>query len=455
MTDMNKGAKSKTRGTGAPARTGQKPVTRLVAPSAIAIAVAALCILRILFSPDDSHQHSRTQQQRGEAATPEQAFLQWLEQNGCQHSVAIRTPPGGGERGAFAGARILPRGLVARIPMRLAVMFPPDYVAKEQLAILLAREAAGRGGELSRYLHPSILPMLFDRHHTVTYETFPQEYLHLANSQEMVDLINKSQQQTVDLWRQSEEGMAVAGLTFDQLKAAQNTIASRALSVFTEGDKPQLVMVPLMDMANHRSNCTTTLNYGGCSGPGGPGRAPPGGLCLYWRAGPEGFAEGEELCINYAHGSLTPDKAFFEYGFILGDDPPALSRMDMAGFPWEDAEVEEFDGTVSALEKELMRVRERIALLDGAEQEEAATLAAPSDPDGSVLSGLKALRLQRLVALRREAKRLSGRIDFKRRAADAGAAGAGAAAGGGRRAEGTRGGSRDWPEEGAAGSGEL
>lgn len=358
-------------------------------------------------------------------------MLAWLVENGGEYCLEIRTPAGG-ERGVFADRRIPKDGVIARIPYGLTLVFPPETRALAGLAHVLAREAAAAARGQSR-LAPWLdaLPMLRAVGHTTNMYNFPLEYLPLIKCKHMERLIASHLLNTAKYWEDNEAQLKAEGISFEQLQAALVTKSTRSFTVF-QGGASTSIMIPLQDFANHYDNCSNYWDFGRCdtvpeavAEDGGPlpvrdfsGESDPDRLCVFWRAGRE-ILEGEELCYKYK--TLSPDMAMFQFGFILPDDPPAMSLVDLEPFPDDQfskgAETRAFDGTTQQLKAERWRVKQRIKELEALAEEEAAMKPAPSDPTGAVLGMLKILRQQRLAALRNEAKALKDRVASKAAAA--------------------------------------
>lgn len=357
----------------------------------------------------------------GSAADVDGAMLEWLEQHGTTHSTVIRTPPGG-ERAVFATRDIEGGGVIARIPMKLSVMLEgsldPDDYGWLKLAASLAADAADGASFHQPYY--KAMPMLQSHLHTMHYVTFPPEYFPLLKSKPLEEMITEAQNDLNHYWEQNGDELSRKGVTIEGLKAACVTMATRML-MFDQ----QVVLHPLLDFANHWTNCTNDVEYKSCDGDGqgsdgaeDSGRPDGGdegtelglkGQCLYWTAG-DSIKEGEEVCFHY--DIRTPDQCFLEYGFILPDDPPGMSSIDGATFNWGQPPPSRVGGQLSAMRKELKRLEKRIKTLEGLGKQEAAMQVAPTDPGGGVLEGLKRLRQQRLTALGSEVKRLQESIEI-------------------------------------------
>jgi hypothetical protein len=101
-----------------------------------------------------------------------------------QFNVEI-TARAGGPRGTYATRDVPADGLLARIPMKAAIWFPAEYDSFADLGASVAREAAkGAASPYAPYL--DALPMVRDPLYTVSYESWPEEYLHLIQSELMV-----------------------------------------------------------------------------------------------------------------------------------------------------------------------------------------------------------------------------------------------------------------------------
>ncbi|KAI8469112.1 MAG: hypothetical protein J3K34DRAFT_424771 [Monoraphidium minutum] len=358
--------------------------------------------------------------------TPEDAMIKWLEGKGGKFAVTIETPKSGGARGTYATKAVPKDGLLAKIPLSAGIWFPASYNDFAELGVITAREAAKKGGSFRPYL--DALPMLRDPLHTISFETFPLEYLHLIQNDVMATHITSTQSGTHNYWATNGVELAEEGITLDLLRAALVTVATRYFGISHKGSSAS-IMIPLLDFANHFQNCSNYYEYRPCSltdeqaHKAASGKATPeeeakwgadaveqDEVCCYWRAG-EPIKAGQEACNRY--GYMAPDQAFFQYGFNLPDEPPALSRMDQASYSSEyiygtkaHEEPEEFKGSADELEEEAARVTAQLELVRRGAKVEASAPAARGDPGGAVLSGLRALRRQRIEALEAELKRL-------------------------------------------------
>lgn len=361
-------------------------------------------------------------------------MLDWMEAGAgwhFKHNVVIKTPPGG-ERGVFARKDIKSGSLVARIPMSVSFLFnetldPDDFGWLNMSASLAVEAAKGTDSFFYPYLRAEVLPMLYDHMHTFQYVMLPPEYFPLLKSKNVEEVIREAQQDLKDYWGKHGGVLSQQGVTLDGLKAACVTMATRVFAMPGNDGDTQMLMHPLLDMVNHLSSCTTKVGYRPCpdddeadelglSKEGETDDTDVNDLCLYWTAGDD-IREGEELCLKYE--VQTPDQAFFEYGFIMPDDPPAMSNMDAVKFSWNEKVPSKVGGKVSAMKKELKRLDKRIKTLEGAGKQEAAMKVAPGDPGGAVLRGLKRLRQQRLTALRNEVARLGESIAAREEAIEA------------------------------------
>lgn len=354
-------------------------------------------------------------------SSAEQVLVAWLEQHGTKHNLAIKTPAAG-ERGVYATKDVLKGGLLASIPLNMSVLIDgqldPDDYGWLNMSASLAVEAADTGSFFKPYFEA--LPMLHSHLHTLHYVVFPPEYLPLVKSKHVESMITEAQNDLNDYWGRFGQELSQKGVTQHKLKAACVTMATRML-MFDRNGQSQVVLHPLLDMANHFSNCTNELNYGPCpdindgDGLGRLGTVETDmsdlrDICLYWTAGSD-VKNGQEACLRYE--IRTPDQSFFEYGFILPDDPPVMSSMDGAEFAWGEQPLSKVGGKLGTMKKELKHLGQRINTLEGVAKQEAAMKAAPTDPGGVVLEGLKRLRQQRLSALRIEVERLKESIKAK------------------------------------------
>ncbi|GBF94239.1 hypothetical protein Rsub_06509 [Raphidocelis subcapitata] len=369
----------------------------------------------------------------GGKKSPEAAMIEWLKSKGGEINAEI-TARNGGPRGTYATRAVPADGILAKIPMSAAIWFPAEYENFADLGARIAREVAkGAASDYAPYL--DALPMARDPLHTISYESWPLEYVHLIQSDLMSRHISSTQEGTINYWAKNGVALLEDGVTLDLLKAALVTIATRYFGITHKGVSAS-VMIPLLDFANHYNDCTNYYEYRACDyrddepnrddGRWDADKVGRDQLCCFWRAGANVTA-GQELCNRY--GYMAPDQAFFQYNFIMPDKPPKLSRVDEAHFSNDyiygalaHAEPREFTGHVEALKEEMDRVASRIVALTAAAKAEAATPAAPSDRGGAVLRGLGALRLQRLDALETELTRLAGRvIEMEQEAASAAA----------------------------------
>lgn len=339
-----------------------------------------------------------------------------MEVQGAKHSVVIKTPPGG-ERGVFANRDIKKGSIIALLPDKMDVVFnetaDPDDFGWLKMASGLALDAAN--GDSFHQPYYRALPMLQDPLHTLHYVTLPPEYISLLKCKSIEESIHEAQEDLKIYWEKTGDELTQQGVTLDKLKAAVVTLFTRMISIAQEGDD-RAYFVPLLDFANHASNCTNDLEYKPCdndpeySGNKVEGAADSKEWCSFWIAGTD-IKEGEEVCFFYK--TDTPDKAFLKFGFILPDEPPAMSLLDMPNCGWERTYVSNINGPLSAMKKELKRIEKKIKVLERVVSEEAAMKVAPTDPGGRVLEGLKRLRQQRQTALGNEAAGLRESIRKK------------------------------------------
>lgn len=358
--------------------------------------------------------------------TPEQRYVSWLQDSGVQRRAVIATPAAG-ERGLYASKDIGKDHLIARIPMRAAYWFKEGEGRFEVMAEALARDALDAQSPHAPWL--GALPMLHGPSGVVTRYTLPREYLPLVGSKLLRENIAAIQDHLQQFWREHGARLAKEGITLDRLKAAIVTISTRVFSFDYRGSS-RMIFIPFIDMTNHRNDCENYWEFGRCDFfekdeyynnnvdmqfYGNASNMAIKDLCFFWRAGTD-IKAGSEVCHYY--GPLTPEKAFYTYGYNLPDPEPGLSHMDCAGYSTDHIEgalihkvPNIVDGPLHELQNELKRVSKRIKALEALADKEAAMKVAPTDPGGSALRGMKVLRQQRLLALRREAERLRKRIE--------------------------------------------
>lgn len=91
------------------------------------------------------------------------------------------------------------------------------------------------------------------------------------------------------------------------------------------------LLLPVVDLANHRNGCPHSITtYKDC------GPLSPDG-CMVWRA-EEAVRAGEEVCNSY-HPYMLQDRALLQYGMLQEDEPARmLSGVDRHDFdpqhPW-------------------------------------------------------------------------------------------------------------------------
>ncbi|KAI8469111.1 MAG: hypothetical protein J3K34DRAFT_514381 [Monoraphidium minutum] len=345
-----------------------------------------------------------------------------------------------GVRGGFATQDIPAGGVVASIPMNMTFMFPPRWKSFVRLGEMLALEAADPSSRYRPYLQS--MPTLSNPHATLTWESFPPEYMHLLQGAAPVaERVITMQGATQRFWSRNGLRLAERGVMLRQLRGALVTITTRWYHGPEEGGgaKPRMALIPAYDLLNHRNGCPVHYDFEPCRRPG-----LSAATCCVVRTGAR-IAAGEEVCNSYNH--LFPDLALFHYGFELAAHPgsnlnpsahprgpggagasgdaaaaaaaaeeeeeaPAMSLIDSPNFDPSDlrhaheAPRPPFTGSLPQLIAERNRVAALLALLRQHQPAAERTAQARGDPGGEVLALILRWRRRRAAALAAEAARL-------------------------------------------------
>jgi len=88
-------------------------------------------------------------------------------------------------RGIYATEDVKQGAVLAKIPMSGAIWFPADYSDFAELGAIVAREVV-KGADSRHAPYLAALPMAREALHTISFETFPTEYVHLIQNELMV-----------------------------------------------------------------------------------------------------------------------------------------------------------------------------------------------------------------------------------------------------------------------------
>ncbi|GBF89006.1 hypothetical protein Rsub_01505 [Raphidocelis subcapitata] len=355
------------------------------------------------------------------------ALWAWLTANGAALNFQPKVADGG-VRGGVAVATIPKGGLVASIPMKLAIRFPANYASFPELGELLALEDLKADSPFRPYLDS--LPSLSDPHHTLAWESFPPEYLHLlTDSTPLVDQTVARQATLEQYWARHGARLAAKGVSLEKLRAALVTITARWFEGPSDGpDAGQGALVPGLDSLNHRNDCPVSFSLLRCpplranTEAGADESAAAAALkaaqanevCVIARTAEE-IPAGEEVCISY--GNLAPDVTLLQYGFLPAGQELALSRVDERGASIEDVTTQKMHSpappkltsafaTAQQLRTERARLAGILSHLRETEAVAAATPRAAADGEGKLLALVLKWRAQRAGALEAEVARL-------------------------------------------------
>lgn len=385
--------------------------------------------------------------------TADSVLWKWLADNGA----ALNFVPGykGTERGGYADGDIPAGGLVASIPMKLAIRFPADYSTFAELGELLAFENRRLQSPFRPYLD-TLAKRLESPRHTLSWESYPVEYLHLLqDAAPLADNVITRQAALDQYWSRNGLRLLANGITKDSLRAALVTITTRWFDGPSTGpDAGQGSLIPGLDYLNYRENCPTSYQLAPCptldaanpeeedlttSEAAHKAAAAGEVCCIVTTAAP--VKDGEELCVSYGH--LAPDLALMQYGFLLPQEAtgraPELSRVDERGAKLQDVSTELMHSppppkmsaafnTYQQIRAERDRLKTRLAALAALQPIAKATPLAPSDPEGEILQLVLQWRVQRARGLAAEVQRLEAVLSGLEAAAPAGGAPGAAAA---------------------------
>lgn len=159
---------------------------------------------------------------KNKAGAAEAAMIKWLEGLGGEVHVAIQEPKGGGPRGTYATAAVPRHGLLARVPLKAGIWFPATYDDFSELGATVALEAVNSSSKYAPYLNA--VPAVLGAAHSVSFETFPPEYLHLIKSELMAGHIAGTQSTTLKFWARRGADLVRRGVTLDRLRGALSAV---------------------------------------------------------------------------------------------------------------------------------------------------------------------------------------------------------------------------------------
>ncbi|GBF89138.1 hypothetical protein Rsub_01855 [Raphidocelis subcapitata] len=349
-------------------------------------------------------------------------FLAWLKKQGAEFNVELRTL--NGVRGTYATKELKRGDVIAKVPLNAAFWAAVDGAEEE-----LMKAAKDPAHPLAPYLRvtPTLRAPGPGEPRPAHASTIPREYMHLVGGAVAASRAADAQHAHAMFWAEHGLSLMRKGITAGDFKAAVVTVA-RAASFNYRGEE-QVVLVPLLTMANPASGCPNWLSVQPCRAP--PQKAPspldapnaardgadPSELCAVWSSGGAARA-GAQLCASY--GLARPDLVFFQYGSNLpASPPPPLALEDMANVDeviGEDGGLDGtllsgvFDGDLEELKEEHLRLSGLIEALEADFAVASATPAAAEDPGGAILQGMLQLWRVRAAAAAAERARIEARI---------------------------------------------
>lgn len=277
----------------------------------------------------------------------EQSFLQWVLDKGGEFNVEIATDEKG-LRGLYATRTIRKDELIFSVPGSVIMNLGSAGETFSVPIFNYLRELKNPTSRFKPYM--DTLPKLNEM---VDWYSAPAEYLAMLQDEELEKQITEYQLNLHHLHKgeyndmleiTALEAVGDAPLSFDDLAYAALVTSTRYLS--TE-PRDRLLMVPIFDLANHRTGCPHYTEY-------------RNSLFLTMRAG-EDIMEGDEVCSFY--GELRLDESLLRYGYVLPDEPPALAAIDHYAFngshvPYHDVFPE--DSSAEAIQEEIARLLVRL-----------------------------------------------------------------------------------------------
>ncbi|KAF8055289.1 hypothetical protein HT031_006815 [Scenedesmus sp. PABB004] len=230
-------------------------------------------------------------------------MLCWMRLHGAKVNVEVRDVSAAEGRAVFATADMQRGDLLAAIPLDLTWSHTAHGGAASyelSAANLWAMMAAQPPSLLAPYFDalPRRDELVCPLAHAAA------EYLPLLQSAPAEHFVAAYQQRLRDFWASHADTLqgAAPGMTREDLIYARALMSTR---LFAHGSRGEL-LIPLLDMANHRNDCPHTLSTEPC--PGDDARE-----CLMWRAG-DAVRAGGEVCNQYQH--LLQDRSVLQYGFM-------------------------------------------------------------------------------------------------------------------------------------------
>uniref|UniRef100_A0A383VR40 SET domain-containing protein n=1 Tax=Tetradesmus obliquus TaxID=3088 RepID=A0A383VR40_TETOB len=300
--------------------------------------------------------------------------------------------------------------VLAKVPLSIAFRaVDTDLLVQEEAAVHLLLDMANSSSPLQLYYQT--VPK---RSEIWTMHSFPESYLPLVQNPPTERAIAANQDLLQETWQQHKQTLqAKLGpeTSLEDLRYAMAILVTRLIETGDDG----LLMVPLIDMGNHRNDCNNIHPVEPCR-PGSSER------CMVWRAG-KPLAAGDEVCIFYKF--MLQDRSLLQYGFLQSGAGSMsvqhrLSGLDRHDFkpeePWEEPPVGEhgpllFEGTPSAIVVELYRLQLLQSTLVKRDTEMTAAIKPhPRDENGYYLQAMLTWRQQRQEAIAAEIQRLQRQL---------------------------------------------
>jgi len=365
-----------------------------------------LCCTVVLGEPDNTCTFK---------AAEEKALVEWVIDNGGTVNAEVSWIDES-YRGLIAKDDISKGKLIAAIP--IDVVYPldkNDQYEFEMQAVTFLRDRANSSGTFQPFwkaLPPKAQTPL-------DVYSFPPDYMPLLQSDHLTKHIYDRLMRLGMFVRDFGGSLKEDAISDEDLTYALTMISTRH---FAAPDGQGNLLIPVLDMANHKNNCPNKWgNVGKCP-------ANKKKECLMFEAG-EDIKKGEEICNSY--GGMWNDRAFLDYGYLQHEAPPQLMGIDRHDFDPEADENNiwtsnnifttpppEFTAdSAEGYKKRVEELAKTLKALEDMDEEAAAFELATTDHEGDILNMVLQWRDARKAGIKVELERLENIIKEKEAAA--------------------------------------